>query len=319
MTPVSSPSLINVKFTAPYGLSGEFADLQSFSANAVKQHFTRSLNRVVGTDFRVPAPEELDALAAFQNSLVSPADENFDETHQFDRFLTTASQIRGRDAFFGPSKCSACHGGKALSISDGRFGTTLGVNQSFNTGVVNLSTGLPTEQDAGQPPNSRKFNVPALFGVKNTGPFFHDGSASDLLSAIDFYNSAAFASSPAGAQVGGVLEPVGARPVVVEDDAFVGGGAGIYEGTRVGRRAVIAPGVVLTRAVPLHDLVRGTRIEPDASGALVVPEGAVVVPGSRAATDPYGRANGIALYAAVVVKYRDGRSDAATALEEALR
>jgi 2,3,4,5-tetrahydropyridine-2-carboxylate N-succinyltransferase len=123
----------------------------------------------------------------------------------------------------------------------------------------------------------------------------------------------------AAVQVGGVLEPVGARPVVVEDDAFVGGGAGIYEGTRVGRRAVIAPGVVLTRAVPLHDLVRGTRIEPDASGALVVPEGAVVVPGSRAATDPYGRANGIALYAAVVVKYRDGRSDAATALEEALR
>ncbi|MEO8428270.1 MAG: hypothetical protein ABI651_14265, partial [Verrucomicrobiota bacterium] len=199
-----SPSLINVKFTAPYGLSGEFPDLQSFSANAVKQHFTRSLNRVVGADFRVPTSEELDALAVFQNSLVSPADENFDETHQFDRFLTTASQIRGRDAFFGPGKCSACHGGKALSTSDGRFGTTLGLNDSFNTGVVNLSTGLPTEQDAGQPPNSRKFNVPALFGVRNTGPFFHDGSVATLPDAIAFYDTAAFTSSPAFAQVGAI-------------------------------------------------------------------------------------------------------------------
>jgi 2,3,4,5-tetrahydropyridine-2-carboxylate N-succinyltransferase len=123
----------------------------------------------------------------------------------------------------------------------------------------------------------------------------------------------------AAVQIGGVLEPVGAQPVIVEDDAFVGGGAGIYEGTRVGKRAVIAPGVILTRAVPLHDLARGMRIQPDPSGALVVPDGAVVVPGSRAATDAYGRSNGIALYAPVVVKYRDARSDAATALEEALR
>ncbi|HJQ82525.1 MAG TPA: 2,3,4,5-tetrahydropyridine-2,6-dicarboxylate N-succinyltransferase [Candidatus Binatia bacterium] len=123
----------------------------------------------------------------------------------------------------------------------------------------------------------------------------------------------------AAVQVGGVLEPVGARPVIVEDDAFVGGGAGLYEGTRVSRRAVIAPGVVLTRSVPLYDLVRGERYGPDGSGGLVVPEGAVVVPGSRPAPGAFGRSSGLALYAPVIVKYRDAGSDAATALEEALR
>lgn len=123
----------------------------------------------------------------------------------------------------------------------------------------------------------------------------------------------------AAVQVGGVLEPVGAHPVVVEDDAFVGGGAGIYEGSRVGRRAVIAPGVILTRSVPLHDLVHGRVVAPDASGCVVVPEGAVVVPGARPAGGDYGRSAGLSLYVPVIVKYRDGRSDAATALEEALR
>ena len=123
----------------------------------------------------------------------------------------------------------------------------------------------------------------------------------------------------AAVQVGGVLEPVGARPVIVEDDAFVGGGAGIYEGTRVSRRAVIAPGVILTRSVPLYDLVRGERHGLDASGGLVVPEGAVVVPGSRPAPGEFARGAGLALYAPVIVKYRDAASDAATALEDALR
>jgi 2,3,4,5-tetrahydropyridine-2,6-dicarboxylate N-succinyltransferase len=123
----------------------------------------------------------------------------------------------------------------------------------------------------------------------------------------------------AAAQVGGVLEPAGALPVVIEDDAFVGGGAGIYEGSRVGRGAVIAPGVVLTRAVPLHDLVRGEVVAADAAGGLVVPERAVVVPGARPASGTWGRERGLTVYAPMIVKYRDERSDAATALEEALR
>jgi 2,3,4,5-tetrahydropyridine-2-carboxylate N-succinyltransferase len=123
----------------------------------------------------------------------------------------------------------------------------------------------------------------------------------------------------AGAQIGGVLEPVGAMPVVVEDEAFVGGGCGIFEGTRVGRRAVLAPGVLLTRSVPLHDLPHGRTIRADASGVLTVPEHAVVVPGSRKAEGAFAAEHGIALYAPVIVKYRDARTDVAAALEAALR
>jgi 2,3,4,5-tetrahydropyridine-2-carboxylate N-succinyltransferase len=123
----------------------------------------------------------------------------------------------------------------------------------------------------------------------------------------------------AAAQIGGVIEPVGGMPVIVEDDAFVGGGCGLYEGARVRRGAVLAPGVVITRAVPLVDLVRETTIVADASGVLEVPERAVVVPGTRPAAGPFASAKGIALYAPVIVKYRDAKTDAAAALEQALR
>ena len=118
----------------------------------------------------------------------------------------------------------------------------------------------------------------------------------------------------AAAQIGGVLEPAGALPVIVEDDAFIGGGCGIYEGVIVRRGAVLAPGVILTSATRLLDLVRERAIT-----ANEVPPGAVVVPGSRAVTSEFGRAFGISLYAPVIVKYRDERTDAATALEDALR
>jgi 2,3,4,5-tetrahydropyridine-2-carboxylate N-succinyltransferase len=123
----------------------------------------------------------------------------------------------------------------------------------------------------------------------------------------------------AAVQVGGVLEPVGAMPVIVEDDAFVGGGCGLYEGTRVGRGAVLAPGVVLTRAVSLYDAVHERAIVADAGGVLAIPERAVVVPGSRPAGGAWAQSLGLSLYAPVIVKYRDARTDAASALEEALR
>jgi len=123
----------------------------------------------------------------------------------------------------------------------------------------------------------------------------------------------------AAVQVGGVLEPVGAWPVIVEDDAFIGGGCGIYEGTKVGRGAVLAPGVLLTRAIPLYDLVHERTIVAGASGVLEVPERAVVVPGGRPAAGAWARERGITLYAPVIVKYRDARTDAAAALEGALR
>lgn len=123
----------------------------------------------------------------------------------------------------------------------------------------------------------------------------------------------------AGTQLGGVLEPVGLRPVVVEDDALVAGNAGIFEGTLVGRRAVIGPGVQLTRSTALYDLARGEVHRATAEEPLAVPEGAVVVPGARPASGAFAREHGLQLYVPVIVKYRDEKTDAATALEDALR
>lgn len=123
----------------------------------------------------------------------------------------------------------------------------------------------------------------------------------------------------AGAQLGGVLEPVGLRPVIVEDDVLVGANTGIFEGTLVEARAVIATGVNLTASTPLYDLVREQVYRAGPSGPLTVPAGAVVVPGTRPATQDFARAHGIEIYAPVIVKYRDESTDAATALEEALR
>jgi 2,3,4,5-tetrahydropyridine-2,6-dicarboxylate N-succinyltransferase len=123
----------------------------------------------------------------------------------------------------------------------------------------------------------------------------------------------------AGAQIGGVLEPIGLRPVVVEDDVMVGANTGVFEGVLVGERAVLAPGVQLTAATPLYDLVRGEVHRSAPGRPLAVPPGAVVVPGSRPAAGEFARKEGIQLYAPCIVKYRDEKTDAATALEEVLR
>jgi len=123
----------------------------------------------------------------------------------------------------------------------------------------------------------------------------------------------------AAVQIGGVLEPIGALPVIVGDEAFLGGGSGIYEGARVGDGAVLAPGVILTRGTPLHDLPRGRIHTAEGGAPLVVPEGAVVVPGSRRAAGVHASRHGIQLQTPVIVKYRDASTTAAVALEEALR
>jgi 2,3,4,5-tetrahydropyridine-2-carboxylate N-succinyltransferase len=123
----------------------------------------------------------------------------------------------------------------------------------------------------------------------------------------------------AGAQLGGVLEPIGLRPVVVEDEAMIGGNTGVFEGTLVGRRAVIAPGVQLTASTTVYDLARETTYRARADEPLTIPEGAVVVPGSRPARGAFAREHGLSVYTPVIVKYRDERTDAATALEDALR
>lgn len=123
----------------------------------------------------------------------------------------------------------------------------------------------------------------------------------------------------AGCQIGGVLEPVGALPVIIEDEVLVGGCTGIFEGTVVKRRAVIGAGVILTRSTPLYDLVNERVLRAEGDLPLIVPENAVVVAGSRPAASPFARQHGVQLYTPVIVKYRDERTDAATALEEALR
>ncbi len=123
----------------------------------------------------------------------------------------------------------------------------------------------------------------------------------------------------AGAQIGGVLEPVGALPVIVEDDVLVGGNCGVYEGAIVGSRAVLGAGEILTGSVTLYDVVKKTTYRRQGSDPLRVPPGAVVVPGSRRLGDSFAEKNGLSLYTPVIVKYRDEKTDAAAALEDALR
>lgn len=123
----------------------------------------------------------------------------------------------------------------------------------------------------------------------------------------------------AAAQIGGVLEPVGAVPVIIEDDVLVGGGCGVYEGTIVRERAVLAAGTILTGSTPVYDLVRETVYQRSAASPLEIPAGAVVVPGSRAMQSERGREWGLSIYAAVIVKYRDAKTDRAVQLEDFLR
>ncbi len=123
----------------------------------------------------------------------------------------------------------------------------------------------------------------------------------------------------AAAQIGGVIEPVGAMPVIVEDDVLVGGNTGIYEGAVIKQRAVIAAGTVLTGSTPVYDLVHGRIIKPEPGQPLVIPEGAVVVPGARAVTVGAGKDWGLSLATPVIVKYRDDKTDTKTELESWIR
>lgn len=123
----------------------------------------------------------------------------------------------------------------------------------------------------------------------------------------------------AGAQLGGVLEPAHAAPVIVEDEVFIGGNCGVYEGTVVRRRAVLATGVMLTRATPVYDLVRETVHRAEDGAPLEIPEGAVVVPGARPISSGWGSQQHLSLQTPIIVKYRDEHTDAAIALEPRLR
>ena len=123
----------------------------------------------------------------------------------------------------------------------------------------------------------------------------------------------------AGAQIGGVLEPVNASPVIIEDDVLIGGNTGVYEGTLVRRSAVLAAGTILTRGTPVYDIVRNQVLKGSADQPLIIPEGAVVVPGARELKRGADPTWGLSLYTPVIIKYRDDKTDLSTTLEDLLR
>ena len=158
----------------------------------------------------------------------------------------------------------------------------------------------------------------------NTGAYVDEGSLVDshaLVGSCAQIGKRVHLS--AAAQIGGVLEPVNANPVIIEDDVLVGGNSGIYEGTIVHKGAVLAAGTILTRGTPVFDLVNGEILRATDELPLIVPENAVVVPGSRAVAKGKGHAQsqawGLSLYAPVIVKYRDDKTNLSTTLEELLR
>jgi 2,3,4,5-tetrahydropyridine-2,6-dicarboxylate N-succinyltransferase len=154
----------------------------------------------------------------------------------------------------------------------------------------------------------------------NTGTWVGDGTMIDSHALV---GSCAQVGSnchiSAASQIGGVLEPVGAMPVIIEDDCLVGGNCGVYEGTIVKRRAVLGTGTILNRSTPVYDVVRGEIHRASGDDPLVIPENAVVVAGSRAITSGPGKDWGLSLYTPVIVKYRDSKTDTKIQLEDLLR
>jgi 2,3,4,5-tetrahydropyridine-2-carboxylate N-succinyltransferase len=154
----------------------------------------------------------------------------------------------------------------------------------------------------------------------NAGAYVGDGTMVDSHALVgSCAQIGARCHISAAAQIGGVLEPVGALPVIIEDDVLVGGNCGVYEGAVVKSRAVLGSGTILNRSTPVYDLVKGEVISATGNDPLIIPEGAVVVAGSRAVTSGKGKEWGISLYTPVIVKYRDAKTDAKIQLEDLLR
>jgi 2,3,4,5-tetrahydropyridine-2-carboxylate N-succinyltransferase len=154
----------------------------------------------------------------------------------------------------------------------------------------------------------------------NTGSWVGDGSMIDSHALVgSCAQVGANCHISAAAQIGGVLEPVGALPVIIEDEVLMGGNTGVYEGTVVKRRAVLGSGVILNRSTPVYDVVRGQIYRATDEDPLVIPEDAVVVAGSRAITSGPGLDWGLSLYTPVIIKYRDSKTGAKIQLEHLLR
>ena len=156
--------------------------------------------------------------------------------------------------------------------------------------------------------------IPPMF--INVGAYVGDGSLIDSHALVgSCAQIGQHVHLSAGAQIGGVLEPVGAMPVIVEDEALVGGNCGVYEGAIIKRRAVLAAGTIITGSTPIYDLPNERIIKAEPGQPLVVPECAVVVPGARQVSVGAGREWGLSLATPVIVKYRDEKTDARTVLE----
>lgn len=160
--------------------------------------------------------------------------------------------------------------------------------------------------------------MPPMF--VNVGAYIGEGTMIDSHALVgSCAQIGAHSHISAAAQIGGVLEPVGALPVIIEDEVLVGGNSGLYEGTIVKRRAVLGTGTILNRSIPVYDLVRDAVYTATETDPLVIPEQAIVVPGSRAVSHPAAKKWGLSLQAAVVVKYRDSKTDSRVQLEDLLR
>ena len=286
-----SPHLLNLSRTAPFGLSGEFADTQVFATGAVMQHFPRTLARLStggNPDFRLPTAAELAAMEAFMLAGDFPPGNDPDK-FDLDRFALTAQQQSGRTAFFGAAKCSQCHGGDVLAVTTvDILGKGIGVNAVFDTGVVNEPINgpgidnLPCEPSVGMC-GTREFSTPQLFNVKNLAPFFHDASVATLAEAIDFYNSPRFNNSPAGMAIGGIaitagtiadiqafLEGLVGITGIVPATGDVGGGTGVtISGTNFVNGATVSIGGVAPTNVVRVNMTTITATTPGHAAGLV--------------------------------------------------
>lgn len=211
-----SPHLLNVEATAPYGLSGDFPDLQSFSSSAVRQHFPKTLERnsdpLAGPlDFREPTQFEREALEAFMQAIRFPADGDLDPERMIDAAVERGADEfairRGQDLFFGATgsaQCFRCHSGPTLSDADGSLGRGAG-NLEFDIGIGFLPrntddgcAGGPGDPSLALPGDFRRFSISPLLGIARFEAFFHDNSVPDLRSAVAHYTSLSFRFSEAG-------------------------------------------------------------------------------------------------------------------------
>jgi 2,3,4,5-tetrahydropyridine-2,6-dicarboxylate N-succinyltransferase len=277
----------------------------------------------------MPLREEIEALAARESNEFSRADRDvFDELKRALNRGEVRAAERGAEGKWTVN--SWVKQGLLLGF---RMGVTVDMSagESFNFFDKDTYPGRPTKIEdnvrivpGGSTIRDGVYIAPGVVCMPpmfvNAGAYVDEGTMIDshaLVGSCAQIGKRVHIS--AAAQIGGVLEPVGAVPVIIEDDVLVGGNCGVYEGAIVRERAVLASGTILTGSTPVYDLVRGEIYQRAAGGPLEIPAGAVVVPGSRAVTTERGREWGLSLYAAVIVKYRDEKTDTAVRLEDYLR